>query len=352
MKYQVLLFMSFVLIHFHGIGQNYTSFFTGNTLDTLTTANGGICMMGGAREDDNAMRWFLKRANGGDILVLRASGSDGYNNYFYSELGVKVNSVETLVFKNKEAANAKYIHEKIKKAEAIWLAGGNQWNYVSYWRNTPIDSLINDALSTRNIAIGGTSAGMAIQGGFYFSAKNGTIRSEEALSNPFHSNVTVDSSAFLNNNFLHDVITDTHYDNPNRKGRHLVFLARIWHDYSIRAKGIACEENTAVCVAPNGKAYVFGNSPNYDDYAYFLQFNPKLSQNKPEDCTPDTPLNWNRGQAAVKVYGIKGTPNGDSYFNLKDWQTGKGGKWEFWYVDEGILRNKLNQYNKDRDGHL
>ena len=43
-------------------------------------------MMGGATEDDNAMKWFLERANGGDVLILRASGSDGYNQYLYSQL--------------------------------------------------------------------------------------------------------------------------------------------------------------------------------------------------------------------------------------------------------------------------
>ena len=29
--------------------------------------------------------WILERSNGGDILVLRTSGSDGYNNYLFSE---------------------------------------------------------------------------------------------------------------------------------------------------------------------------------------------------------------------------------------------------------------------------
>ena len=42
--------------------------------------------MGGASEDDNAMKWFLERANGGDVLVLRATGADGYNDYLFSSL--------------------------------------------------------------------------------------------------------------------------------------------------------------------------------------------------------------------------------------------------------------------------
>ena len=105
--------------------------------------------MGGRTEDANAMRWFLVRADGGDVLVLRASGSDGYNDYFFDELGLTLNSVETIVFNNASAANDAYIHTAIREAEAIWLAGGDQSRYVDYWRGTVIDSLIRDAVSNR-----------------------------------------------------------------------------------------------------------------------------------------------------------------------------------------------------------
>ena len=88
--------------------------------------------MGGATEDDNAMIWFLERSNGGDILVLRTSGSNGYNDYLYNELGVDVNSVETIVLNNSSAANESYIHNKVLNAEAIWFAGGDQSNLVQY----------------------------------------------------------------------------------------------------------------------------------------------------------------------------------------------------------------------------
>ena len=236
--------------------QNYTSYFTGNSTDSQQSANGGICLMGGATEDDNAMKWFLERANGGDVLVIRASGSDGYNDYFYTDLGIPVNSVETIVFHNASAANDSYIHERIEKAEAIWIAGGNQWNYVSFWRATAIDSLINAGIQNRNMAIGGTSAGMAILGGYYFSAQYGTVTSAEALANPFDSDITLDNAPFIDLPILQDVVTDTHYDDPDRKGRHVVFLARMLHDDGISAKGIACDEYTAVCIDENNMAAV------------------------------------------------------------------------------------------------
>ncbi len=327
-------------------GQNYTSYYTGNTLDIAPVPSGGVCLMGGASEDDNAMTWFLQQANGGDILVLRASGNDGYNNYMYSGLGVSINSVETIVFNNSSASNEAYIHQKIQQAEAIWFAGGDQWDYISYWRNTPIDSLINDAISNRNIVIGGTSAGMAIQGGFYFSAVNGTVTSATALANPFNNNVTVDSLSFISNQYLSDVITDTHYDNPDRKGRHIVFLSRILINYGIEAKGIACDEYTAVCIDTNGIASVFGGYPSYNDNAYFIQTNCELTSITPENCSSGNPLDWNLGNEAIKVYAVKGTASGSNTFDLNNWETGTGGVWQNWYVENGVLHEQMgNQPN-------
>ncbi len=329
-----------LLLPFNSNGQNYTSYFTGNNTNIATSPLGGICLMGGATEDDNAMKWFLQRANGGDVLVLRTSGSNGYNSYFYSGLGITLNSVETIVCNNAMASNESYIIQKINQAEAIWFAGGNQWTYISYWRNTPIDSAINQAISQRNIVIGGTSAGMAIQGGYYFSAQNGTVTSASALANPYNPLVTVDSSAFLNNNILDNTITDTHFDNPNRKGRIMTFLARIKTDYGAYAKAIACDEYTAVCIDTNGIARVFGGHPIYDDNAYFIQSNCGLVVQTPENCTSENPLTWNLGGFAVKAYQIKGDISGSKTFNLNTWQSGTGGTWHNWYVSNGSFNEQ------------
>jgi cyanophycinase-like exopeptidase len=322
------------------LAENFTSYFSGNTNDAIVSPSGGVCLMGGATEDDSAMRWFLKRANGGDILVLRASGADGYNNYFYSELGVQVNSVETIVFHNRQASYDEYILRKIDQAEAIWFAGGDQWKYVSYWRGTPLDSAINRAIAIRNIAIGGTSAGMAILGNFYFTAQNGTVTSQIALANPFNNLVTIDSTAFIKNKFLINTITDSHFDNPNRKGRLVAFMARIFSDYGVFAKAIACDEYTAVCIDTNGIARVFGNYPKYDDNAYFIQSNCELLERSPENCTVATPLTWYRQAMALKAYQIKGDSLGSNYFDLNNWQNASGGKYYDWSVQQGVFAEK------------
>jgi hypothetical protein len=109
------IILIFSLLPFVVYGQNYTSYFTGNPSDTVTIPRGGACLMGGASEDDNAMKWFLQGASGGNVLVLRASGSNGYNSYMFS-LGVPVRSVETIVFNNPSASYEPYIMQKIQQA--------------------------------------------------------------------------------------------------------------------------------------------------------------------------------------------------------------------------------------------
>ena len=316
---------------------NYTSYFTGNPSDVEVSPLGGSVLMGGAGENDQAMIWFLERANGGDVLVLRASGSDGYNDYLYSELGVTVNSVETIVFQDGSAASEPYIIDKINKAEAIWFAGGDQWNYVSYWRGTEVATSINEAVGSRNAVIGGISAGMAIMGSFYFSAENGTVTSSQALNNPFHPNVTVSQAPFLDVDFLTGVITDTHYDDPDRKGRHTVFMSRMFGDAGVNPRGIASDEFTAICIDPDGLARVFGEYPSFDDNAYFIHTNCNLGEYGPEFLADGSPLTWDRDGQALYVYQVKGTESGENTFDLSTWQSGSGGAWKVWSVDDGVF---------------
>ena len=317
------------------IAQNYTSYFTGSLVNAVTEPLGGVCLMGGATEDNNAMRWFLQRANGGDVLVIRASGADGYNAYFYNDLGVAINSVETLVFNNVQAASDPYVLERINRAEAIWIAGGDQNNYVIFWRGTPLAAAINQRIANDQLVIGGTSAGMAILGGVYFSASNGTVTSAQALANPYDSRVTISNIPFLRVPFLAKVITDTHYDNPDRRGRQIAFLARATTDYGGKYFGLACDEYTAVCIDNNGLANVYGTYPDYDDNAYFITSNCGLANSSPEQCVGGQPLSWNHGGQALKVYTVKGTPTGIYSFDLSTWENGTGGEWQDWSVVAG-----------------
>ncbi len=324
-----------VLLSFYNIqAQNYTSYFTGNTTDTVVNPDYGICLMGGSTEDDRAMVWFLEKANGGDILILRASGSDGYNDYFYEDLAVNVNSVETIVFNNPSAANETYILQKIAKAEAIWMAGGDQWDYIDFWKDTEVETLLNEHINVKKGVIGGTSAGMAILGSSYFTAENGTVYSSEAIENPYNSYMTFGHNDFLEVPLLENTITDTHFSEREREGRLVTFMARMNESLQTRTYGIACDEYTAVCIDSTGLGAVYGEWPEYEDYAFFVQMNCEEG-NTPELMQQGIPFIWNFNQAATKVYKVGGTTNGENYLNLNDWETGNGGEWLHWSVNNG-----------------
>ncbi|MFT5436603.1 MAG: cyanophycinase-like exopeptidase [Ulvibacter sp.] len=328
-----ILFFIFPLAFF---AQNYTSYFTGNTEDVTTNHQYGVCLMGGATEHDEAMKWFLLKADGGDVVVLRASGSNGYNDYFYSELGVTINSVETLVIHNTAGGIDPYVLQQVANAEAIWFAGGDQYDYVNFFKDNAMETLLNEHINTKRAVIGGTSAGMAIMGGYYFDAANGTITSSQALNNPYHAKVSLGIHDFIEIPFFENVITDSHYDDPDRRGRHTAFLARFATDLGVRSFGIACNEYTAVCIDENGEAFVYGDYPNYEEYAYFLQANC-VTDFQPENCTSGNPLTWTGNNDAVRVYKVPGTQTGENTFNINDWKTGAGGTWEHWLVDDGII---------------
>lgn len=333
MRNYLAIFLFWVCVSLNA--QNYTSFFTGDTSNVEVETQPGLVLMGGSTENDSAMVWWLKKSGGGDVLVIRASGSNGYNSYLYSELGIPVNSVETIVFNNRNASFDPYVQKRLREADALWIAGGDQARYENFWKNSPVDSLINWLIREKNIPVGGTSAGMAILGQYYFSAQNGSITSAQALANPFSPLMTIGRFDFIKAPFMKNIITDTHFDNPDRRGRLLAFLARLYQDSGRSFRGIAAEERTAVCVEADGMARVFGNNPN-EDFAYFVQVNCE-NDSLPERCLPGQTLSWNRGGKALKVCRIPGTNQGNRRFDLSSWEIQMGGEWFNWSALNGIF---------------
>jgi cyanophycinase-like exopeptidase len=303
---------------------------TGADTNIVTTPEFGILLAGGRNDNNNGMRWLTQKANGGDVVVLRANDSDGYNDYIYSQLGATVNSVTTIVITSSAQAGSEEVCKAVRDAEMVFIAGGNQWNYYNHWKGTCLQKALNDHVNIKSAPIGGTSAGLAVLGEVVYTAQNNTVFSSEALSNPFHSRVTL-AKDFLSIPFMENVITDSHYDDRDRNGRHVVFLARIIKDWGLSAMGIGVNEYTAVGVESNGIAKVFG-SPSHPDYAYFIRGN-----SDPEICEPGIPLTWNNQGNALSVYRIKGNQQGNGAFNLNNWEDVEGGEWFRWYVESGNL---------------
>ena len=118
--------------------QSYKYFRLGNKEDVKTKPVPGIAMMGGGTDIDEAFRWLCKKGDGGDFLILRARGDDDYNSYVNGLC--KTNSVATLIIPNREAAMDPAVAEIIRKAEVVFIAGGDQANYIRGWKGTPVES--------------------------------------------------------------------------------------------------------------------------------------------------------------------------------------------------------------------
>jgi len=332
----VLLIISLSLLGLRAISQNYTSYLTGSLVNSNTFPNKGLALFGGATDNTMAMKWFLQRANGGDVLVLRLTGADEYNTYMNS-MGIAVNSIETIVLNNPSAVSDPYIIGKIDSAEAIFFADGNQADYFSTFFNTSVDSAIRVGVDNRKIALGGSGAGMSVLGGIYFTEEFGPLTSSAALSNPFDSLVQLSTDPFLNPYGIHkQTIFEGNIDNPDKKGRHMVFLALLLKD-SLYAKGILCDEMAAVCIDELDIAHVYGGAPNSDDNVYFIQTNCELSELYPEVMDINTPLTWKRFDKPTKVCAFKAGQQSGQSFDLNDWKTNVGGNWEHWWVEAGQL---------------
>jgi len=327
-----------------GLAQDsYTSWIVGDTADVQADVLPGVVLAGGGGDNDQAMQWMLQRAGGGDVLVLRASNSDGYNDYFFSELGVDVHSVETIRFNSPAAATDPYVLRRIGEAELVFMAGGDQYDYYTYWKDTPVEDSLNQLILDKGITLGGTSAGMAILGQAYYAPAALGITSEEALSDPYHPFMdTLGYDDFLQMPYLQGLVTDTHFEQRDRQGRTLVFMARLAERIQARSYAIACNDYTAVAVDENGLARAFGEYPEYpEDQVFFLQANCQ-DDFLPEVLNKGEPLSWERQGAAVKVYRVPATENGEHTFDLTDWQTASGGNWENWYVEDGVRKRQAD----------
>ncbi len=262
------------------VPEGLVHFITGNEDDADVEPTGpGLILMGGGPEVDEAYQWWGDYIAGGDVVVIRTSGSDGYNDYLY-DFG-NADSVETMLVDTDRLAQDPYVSWTLRHAEAIWMAGGDQSTYLGTWMDTPVEDAIEESWG-RGAVVGGTSAGLAVLGEFMFAAYNDTVYSYEALEDPYNQYMTMEQG-FLEIPMMAGVITDSHFADRDRMGRLVGFLARIHADgWSTDVTGVGVDEQTAVIVGPDGNGSVIGQGSVYVVRA----------DHPAEDCSAGVPLEY------------------------------------------------------------
>lgn len=343
-------------------GKPYSYFFTGNPDAPIANlkppSTPSIVLMGGGPDVDEAFRWMIERAGikagtGGRFVVIRSRGTDAYDPYIYyrdsalttsapieegwvdgwvggASLGLT--SVETLVIPSIAAA-------VVGKAHAVFIAGGDQSDYINFWKGTKLDRTLQ-GLMTDNVPIGGTSAGLAVLGQFDFAALNGSVTSTQALSDPYSKYVTLDPSPLsLTGGFLAppapaNTILDAHLDSRDRMGRLITFVARLialnqsapnkstgcsggllaaGTASSATARGIGVDVEAALLVQGNGGTNRFtarrvtNSTTTTQSAVYFVR-----PLNSPTVCASGKPL-------TMTTVEIKRLADSKTVFNLSDW---------------------------------
>jgi len=319
---------------------------------------GGVALIGGGAEPDEAVEWLLDRAGHGDVVVLRMGDAGG--NYVPYFLGLGASSVRELSFDPVDGedevhgaaldlirarANAPYMTQLLQNAELVFLAGGNQTKYYDAWHDTAVSL----GISSRGSApLGGTSAGMQALTRILHTPRGpgDSVLSSDALRDPYISVAEISGSRSLELTagpfdvpLLRSYVADAHFSERDRLGRVFVFVARAIQDGLVPAadaRAIAVDEGAAVCIDERGLARVFGStgerSPRtgraYQDDAFF--FRPRGA---PQVCADDTPLDWPLGVDVMRVPGYR---DGRGSVDLGSWSVAQGTPF-FLTVDQGVL---------------
>lgn len=338
---------------------SYTYFAVGHPekiVDVQPPVEPSTVIMGGGPDVDSAFKWMIERAGvrpgtGGRFVIIRATGTEAYNPYiYYSDdklttspvaapewvggASMGLSSVETLVIPDRDAANSAFVNDVVGRAHAVFIAGGDQSDYIRYWKNTALHTTL-DGLMRRNVPIGGTSAGLAVLGQFDFSAMVDGVLTSEAFADPYNEFMTLDpdplslTGGFLTPPAFRNAILDSHLNTRDRMGRMLTFVSRLVAPVGTtgctggilsagtsalngaRAIGVGVE--TALLVQGDGHQTPYTGrrvtnsySTEADNAVYFVR--PLQAATV---CSPGKPL-------TALQFEIRKL-NGDGVFNLSDW---------------------------------
>ena len=220
---------------------------------------GYICAVGGGSEDynnwsDAPYGWIVEKSDNGKIIILGADASvtTWLPTYFIS-LGADTAYNKTI--SSKTIADLPETYDEIISAKAVFIRGGDQWDYIRLWKGTKTDSAIQYVFNNGGV-IAGTSAGAAVLGDVDFSGQSGSAYSDDALLNPFYSRMKFESN-FLN--FIPNVLFDTHFTERGRQGRLIAMLYNQHFNASKDLIGAGIDDRTAICISPDGIGEVMGS---------------------------------------------------------------------------------------------
>jgi cyanophycinase len=219
---------------------------------------GYICAVGGGSEGTNDWNrapysWIVEKADSGKIVVLSVNDETTWIPDYFRSLGAS--SAYNLRINSRTLADSQAMYDSIVAADGIFIKGGNQYNYINYWKGTLTEEAIK-VVFNRGGVVSGTSAGAMVLGEHDLSAKYGTYYPDDALPNPFISQSHVESD-FLK--LIPGVLFDTHVIERARQGRMVPLFVKLQSDGINDATIVGIDDRTAICISPDGTGTVMGS---------------------------------------------------------------------------------------------
>jgi cyanophycinase-like exopeptidase len=238
----------------------------------------GLLLAGSDDFVDDAYEWQAQQIDGGDIVVLQSAGEPLFNEYLFEDIG-GADSVQTIIVPPGVASLEPWITWTVAHAEAVLIVGDD--TYGLNWKDTPIETAIMAAWD-RGAVIGGAGAGLSSLGEFVFTGYSGPLSSDQALDDPYVSNLVLDRD-YLTLEPLADALIEPRFADLDRMGRLLAFAARVLEDgWSSTFVGLGVDENTALVIDADGFGDVHG-----EGHVYVFR-----TDQPPSECAPGRELEF------------------------------------------------------------
>ena len=248
----------------------------------ISYSQGSLVLIGGGGESnggwsDAPYTWGLDQSQNKKVAVIYYSTSSSWIPEYFMDLGAS----DTALFDidNLTLANSQATYDSLMQYDVFFIKGGDQWDYYNTWKNTKVEDAITDKFNQGGVIMG-TSAGMAILSKLIFTAENGSVYPDDAMTDENDPDITL-ADDFLN--ICSEYIFDTHFVERGRLGRLIPFCLNTSlspFNNSHFKNGLGVDDRTAICIDSNYIGEVMGSAAVTIIERIFSPLNqdPRISQ--------------------------------------------------------------------------
>tara|TARA_B110000240_G_scaffold98849_1_gene111980 strand:+ start:203 stop:2029 length:1827 start_codon:yes stop_codon:yes gene_type:complete len=245
-------------------------------------SQGSLVLIGGGGESnggwsDDPYTWALDQSQNRKVAVIYYSSSTSWISEYFIDLGAS--DTARFDIDNLTLANAQATYDSLMNYDVFFIKGGNQWYYYSTWENTKVEDAISDKFNQGGVIMG-TSAGMAILSEVIFTAENGSVYPDDAMTDENNPDITLKDD-FLS--IFPNYIFDTHFVERGRLGRLIPFIKNTTlypFNYQNEKNGLGVDDRTVICIDSNNIGEVMGSAAVtiIETIWNSANMNPRISQ--------------------------------------------------------------------------